>query len=194
MGIEVDVLGAAAGSQVARPEQVLPGYDLVFAKARSAIEAIAVGCAVIVADAQGLAGMAAYDRLPEWRRWNLGGALLTNPHDVDALCDEIDRYDPDDAGRCRDYARAHWSLEVMVDALVAEYEAIHSAWDPALADYRAELVALAAPLSRLGPLRTELEHALPYVEQTPGLVDAWRHEQEQHRLLREHLAALEAAQ
>ena len=55
MGIEVDVVGAAAGAPAARPEDLLPGYDLVFGKARAAIEAMAVGCAVIVADADGLA-------------------------------------------------------------------------------------------------------------------------------------------
>src|SRR5919198_1801933 len=103
-----------------RPEELLPGYDLVFAKARAAIEAIAVGCAVVVVDEHGLAGMATYADLPEWRRWNLGRRLLT-PHDVDAICSTIDRYDPDDAARCRDFARAHWSLEGMVDALCAEY-------------------------------------------------------------------------
>jgi glycosyltransferase involved in cell wall biosynthesis len=194
MGIEMDVVGAAAGAPVSQPEELLPGYDLVFAKARAAIEAIAVGCAVVIADAHGLAGMATYADLPEWRRWNLGKALLTAPHDVDAICAAIDRYDPDDAVRCRDFARAHWSLDVMVDALIAEYESVHAGWRPADADHRAELAALAGPLSRLGPLRAELEQALPYVEQTPGLVAAWQHEQEQARLLREHIEALQAGQ
>ena len=133
----------------------------MFAKARAAIEAMAVGCAVVVTDAHGMAGMATYADLPEWRRWNLGRTLLTTPHDVDAICAAIDRYDPDDAARCRDYVRAHWSLDVMVDALVAEYDAVYAGWDPADADDRAELAALAAPLSRLGPLRTELETAEP---------------------------------
>jgi hypothetical protein len=201
MGIEMDVVGTIAGRPAARPEELLPGYDLVFAKARAASEAIAVGCAVVVTDAQGMAGLATYDDLPEWRRWNLGRVLLTAPHDVDSICAEIDRYDPDDAARCRDYVRAHWSLDGMVDALVAEYDAVYAAWNPADADDRAELMALAAPLSRLGPLRAELEEvrgeldqALPYVEQTPGLVEAWQHEQEQARLLRKHLEALQAGQ
>jgi hypothetical protein len=192
MGIEMEVLGEAAGAAASRPEDVLPGYDLVFAKARAAIEAIAVGCAVIVTDVHGMAGMATLAQLPGWRPGNLGRTLLTRPHDVDAICAEIDRYDPDDAALCRDFVRAHWSLDVMVDGLVAEYDAVWSAWDPADADHRAELEALATPLSRLGPLRAELEHALPFVEQTPALVEAWHHEQEQARRLRQHLRALES--
>ena len=87
----------------------------------------------------------------------------------------------------------------MVDALVAEYDTVYAGWNPADADDRAELVALAAPLSRLGPLRAELEvargeleEALPYVAQTPGLVEAWQHEKEQARLLRQHIENLQA--
>jgi hypothetical protein len=203
-GIELDVVGAGVGAPVLRPEELLPGYDLVFAKARAAIEAMAVGCAVVVTDTHGLAGLATYADLPEWRRWNFGRHLLTAPHDVDVICSEIERYDADDAARCRDFARAHWSLETMVDALVAEYDAVHDGWDPAAADDRAELRALAGPLSRLGPLsgqvdqldlvRARLDQALPYVEQTPRLVEAWQHEQEQARLLRQHLENLQADQ
>jgi hypothetical protein len=194
MGIELDVVGAAAGTSASRPEEMLAGYDLVFAKARAAIEAMAVGCAVIVADQHGLAGMATHAQLPTWRRWNFGRGLLTTAHDVDAICAAIDHYDADDAAHCREYARTHWSLDAMVDALIAEYDAVYAGWDPADADPRAELVAVAGPLSRLGPLCTELENARPYVEQHEGLLKAWRHEQEQARLLRQHLDDLQAAQ
>jgi hypothetical protein len=185
MGIELEVVGAAAGTPASRPEELLPGYDLVFGKARAAIEAMAVGCAVIVADAHGLAGMATYADLPEWRPRNLGRTLMTTPNDVPGICTAIDRYDPHDAARCRDYVRAHWSLDAMVDALVAEYDAVYAGWNPADADHRAELAALAGPLSTLGPLRTELENARPYVAQYPRLLEAWQYEQEQARLLRE---------
>jgi len=186
MGIELDVVGAAAGTPASRPEALLPGYDLVFGKARAALEAMAVGCAVVVADAHGLAGMATYADLPHWRPRNFGRTLMTVPHDVDALCAAVDDYDADDAARCRDHVRAHWSLDAMVDALVAEYEEVYAGWDPARADPRAELAALAGPLSRLGPLTSELEHARPYVEQYPHLLESWRYEQEQARHFREH--------
>src|SRR5262249_24900519 len=46
LDIEVDVAGIASGRVAHRPEELLPGYDLVFAKARAAIEALAVGAAV----------------------------------------------------------------------------------------------------------------------------------------------------
>ena len=53
---------------------------------------------------------------------------------MDAICAAIDRYDPDDAARCRDYVRAHWSLDAMVDALIDEYDAVFAGWNPADAD------------------------------------------------------------
>ena len=40
-----------------RLEAVLPRYDIVFATARMALEAAVVGCAVVVVDGRGFAGM-----------------------------------------------------------------------------------------------------------------------------------------
>jgi hypothetical protein len=47
------VLRNHTGSINAKPEEILGGYDLVFAKARSAIEAMAVGTAVVICDRVG---------------------------------------------------------------------------------------------------------------------------------------------
>jgi len=46
-GIELDVVGAGVNGATSKPELVLPKYDLVFAKARCALESLAVGAAVI---------------------------------------------------------------------------------------------------------------------------------------------------
>jgi len=50
-------VAAIIGATFEQPEEVLPNYDLVFAVGRAAIEAMAIGCAVIVADAYGLGGL-----------------------------------------------------------------------------------------------------------------------------------------
>src|SRR5258708_34723959 len=49
-GIEIDVIGLGTRNSATRPEDVLGDYDLVFAKGRSAIEALAVGNAVGLCD------------------------------------------------------------------------------------------------------------------------------------------------
>ena len=42
-GIEVEVAGSRAGNSVARPEEMLGEFDLVFAKAKAALEALSIG-------------------------------------------------------------------------------------------------------------------------------------------------------
>ena len=53
-GITLDVIGLGSGRGCAAPETVLGDYDLVLAKGRAALEALAIGTAVIVCDAAGL--------------------------------------------------------------------------------------------------------------------------------------------
>ncbi len=48
--LTLDVIGAESGSVSTRPQDVLGQYDMVFAKARCALEALAVGSAVVLCD------------------------------------------------------------------------------------------------------------------------------------------------
>jgi hypothetical protein len=47
-GLQLDVLGLGVGTSSEEPEKLLGQYDIVFAKARSALEALAVGTSVII--------------------------------------------------------------------------------------------------------------------------------------------------
>jgi hypothetical protein len=96
-GITLDIIGAAAGNATDAPERLLAGYDLVFAKGRTALEALAVGCATILADAAGAGPMvtpAAYERL---RNRNFGIRELRQAHAVAWYRDQLAQYD---ASRC----------------------------------------------------------------------------------------------
>src|SRR5205823_3744899 len=79
-GIEIDVVGAGVGTVVDDLPERLRSADIVFASARMAIEAMAVGCAVVVVDGRGLAGLATTDALGAWRlalgAWRLAGREL----------------------------------------------------------------------------------------------------------------------
>ena len=57
LGIAYHAIGQAAGRVVADPEQEMVKFDLVFTSARGALEALCCGCAVIVCDGRGLAGL-----------------------------------------------------------------------------------------------------------------------------------------
>lgn len=154
-GVHLDVVGAGVGAVSNRPEELLGQYDVVFAKARAALEALAVGAAVVVVDLAGVAGMVTSDRIAEWRRWNFGRALLTRTRDVGLLCEEIASYDPDDAAKCTDFVRANCSTDGMVESLLGEYDGVEKQWiaDEAETDHAAELRAVSRNLARVGPLR-----------------------------------------
>jgi hypothetical protein len=156
-GLELDVAGIGVGAVTQRPEELLVRYDLVLAKGRAALEALAVGCAVVVLDQRGIAGMVTSDRLPEWRRWNLGRRLLSGAYTVARLVEELDRYDPLDAARCTDLVRGGCGLDGMVESLVSLYTDALDDWRcRGQPDARAELATAAAALATIGPLRLDV--------------------------------------
>jgi Glycosyltransferase Family 4 len=120
-GITLEIGGSAAGRPIDRPENVLAQYDVVFAKARCAIEAIAVGSAVIVCDAQGLAGMVTTSTLESMRQLNFGARTLRLPVTATSIETEIDRYDPADAAAVCDSMR----LSADVDLLAGQYAGLY---------------------------------------------------------------------
>jgi hypothetical protein len=118
-----------------------------------ALEALAVGCAVVVVDGRGLAGLVTSSVVDEWRRNNFGLRLLTREPTKEAIVSEIGRYDAHDAalvsGRIREFA----SLSTYLDRVEAVYRDV-LATPQVLADAPADLRALgrfiAQWLRRLG--------------------------------------------
>ncbi|MGC4009017.1 MAG: glycosyltransferase [Pseudomonas sp.] len=122
-GIEkIDVVGSGMGNAAIEPSQLLGNYDLVFAKARAAIEAMATGCAVIVADQVGLAGMVNSANAAELRRLNFGVRSMQRlPLDEETLLAQINRYDSQDARRVSDWIRQDADMERVVDRWLQIY-------------------------------------------------------------------------
>lgn len=121
-GIEVDAIGKRAGRRESRPEDQLQRYDLVFAKGRAALEALAVGCAVVLCDRAGAGPLVTADEMPRLRRLNFGIRALRQPVDVAWLQSQIRRYDPADTARASAALRLECGRETTIDALVALYE------------------------------------------------------------------------
>jgi hypothetical protein len=152
-GIALDVMGIASGTACDRPERLLGAYDLVFAKGRAALEACAVGAAVVLCDASGLGPMVTARELDRLRLLNLGVRLLREPHTTEAVAARLESYDPEDAARVRDRVRAEAGLDAAIDRLLRLYEEVLAEHrDAPLVDPRAELVAASRYL-RHGPLR-----------------------------------------
>jgi glycosyltransferase involved in cell wall biosynthesis len=123
-GLRLDVLGLGVGNVCSRPEAVLGEYDFVFAKARCALEALAVGTAVVVCDATGVAGLARAETIARWRRFNLGCRLLQTPVTPEVLVREINRYDPGDAAEVSRRVRSEAGLDHAVESLIALYRTV----------------------------------------------------------------------
>ncbi len=123
-GIALDVAGLAAGRVIDRPEEVLPAYDLVFAKARCALEALAVGNAVVLCDHTGSGPLVASSELDRLRPLNFGIRTLREPLSPEALGREIDRYDPADAARVSARIREEAGLDASVDRYLDLYARI----------------------------------------------------------------------
>ena len=120
-GLELDVAGVAVGHILDEPERVLGSYDLVFAKGKAAIEAMAVGCAVVLCDYAGVGPMVTAAEFDALRERNFGFEALREPLASAPILREIARYDPADATRVRDLIRARAGLEGTVERLVATY-------------------------------------------------------------------------
>lgn len=121
-GITLEVVGAAAGNPCERPEAMLGRYDLVFAKGRCALEALAVGAAVILCDVPGGGPMVTTVELDRLRGLNFGRAALRGPVYSGAVGREIARYDPQDAAEVSRRIRESAGLDAAVDEIVSLYQ------------------------------------------------------------------------
>lgn len=123
-GLTLDVVGQAGKNVSAEPEALLGDYDIVFAKARSAIEALAVGSAVILCDRAGVGPMVTTTELNQLRRFNFGHRTLRSPIDAGLLAKEIARYDPADAAEVSRRIRATAGLDAAIDELISLYHEV----------------------------------------------------------------------
>jgi hypothetical protein len=146
-GIALDIIGIAAGTATDHPEQILPQYDLVFGKARCALEAVAIGAAVIVCDEGGLAGMLSSRDLDAMRQLNFGKRLLLRPITEESIGAEIDRYDAADAAQVTDAVRASAGIDLLAEQFIELYDELRANHEPLSANE--ELRSTAASLSRL---------------------------------------------
>jgi hypothetical protein len=126
LGIAYQAIGHAAGRVVVDPEHAMVEFDLVFASARGALEALCCGCAVIVCDGRGLAGLVTSRNYHALRAQNFGLRSLNEPVAVDRCVEEIARYDRDDAAMVAGLARRDADLELALDEIEKLYAEVRS--------------------------------------------------------------------
>jgi hypothetical protein len=128
-GLTLDVIGADSGNVSLRPQDVLGQYDIVFAKARCALEALAVGTAVVLCDKVGAGPMVTTGDMDRLRRLNFGVRTLQERVNAEVLEREIARYDPEDAGEVSRRIRTDAGRKDNIDQIVAIYHEVIREFD-----------------------------------------------------------------
>jgi Glycosyltransferase Family 4 len=153
-GPALDVYGLGVERPCAEPEKLLREYDLVFAKGRTALEALAVGAAVVVYWWRRLGPMVTAEGLEGLRRDNFGvramGEQLTPEEFGRAVGRAVETYDAADAAEVTRRVRASAGSGRVVEELLALYAetiAEHAAAPPP--DPEAEARAAARYLRRV---------------------------------------------
>lgn len=140
-GIErVDLVGAASGNGAAKPEDILGAYDVVFAKARCGLEAMASGCSLVVADFAGLGGLVTTDNMVQMRRLNFGvRTMQAGPLTEDAVLRELQRYNADDARKVSEWVRGEADMSSAVSRWLDVYAEVLGEWGSLRASGAADL-------------------------------------------------------
>jgi len=136
-GISVDCIGSGVNRVSNRPGELISLYDIVFAKARSALEAMAVGTAVVLCDEAGLGPMVNSQNFDRLRAMNFGIRTLRDQITTDALLAQIKQYDSADASvvsrRVRDTANLDSAIKLILsvyDDAIGEFRRQPSRIDP----------------------------------------------------------------
>ena len=122
--LQLDVVGSQTNTATMQPEELLGEYDLVFAKARSALEAMAVGATVVLCDYEGSGPMVTPSNFARLRPLNFGRRALSGPLEAEVILAEISRYDPAEALEVSQLVRATAGHESVVDQLGSLYEEV----------------------------------------------------------------------
>ena len=124
MGIRLDVIGMGFGNELRDPENFLPKYDLVFAKAKAAMEALATGAGVILCDDRGLGEFVTSEKFQHFRKFNFGMKTLTRPVEVSLLKAEIDRYNAGEISRTSEMIREAASFKSYTQEFIKLYRTV----------------------------------------------------------------------
>jgi hypothetical protein len=159
-GLELDVAGLASGRVAEAPETLLGAYDVVFAKGRAALEAMAVGAAVVLGDEIGAGPLVTSGELDKLRALNFGIRTMREPATAEHFAAELARYDAADAARVSERIRREAGRDAVVDELVVLYHEAIAEQRTHADDARHEARAVAESLRVVGGLfRTALSDA-----------------------------------
>ena len=127
-GVTLDVIGRGVGRTSAEPEKLLREYDIVFAKGRAALEALAVGAAVIVYWWRRLGPMVTADQFERLQQQNFGVRAMSSRLTPTELGTHVKAaltfYDASDAKAVSERVRASCGRDELVEQCLELYEEV----------------------------------------------------------------------
>ena len=184
LGIHLDFIGKYFSRSVPDPENVLHGYDLVFASGRSAIDALASGCAVIVLGRNSCGPLVCVDNFSALRDSNFSIAANCPPPDPANVIESIRSYDPAQAAAVTARTRDEADSKRMVARLLPLYQRVIDDHRGRPTDPAAEATALANYLRELTPVIKIVDDMQRRQNMPLSIVEA-------HRTLDLHLDAMQ---
>jgi hypothetical protein len=123
-GLNFSAYGHGVDQPIDDIERRFAEADIVFATARTALEAMAAGAAVIVVDGRGFGGMVTAKNFELGRRLNFGLGMLKNEATLENLVSAIQLYDPLDAAAVSARVRKEADLDAAVSRLECIYTSV----------------------------------------------------------------------
>lgn len=151
-GLTLDFLGRHFGELTDRPEERLPQYDIVFASGRSAIDALASGCAVIVLGRNSCGPMVVASNYDSLRSVNFAVAANVLPTSAEAVAAQIATYSAETSASVTRLLRADADSRRMVTRLIEIYREVMALHERAPSDWRRESIAMSDYLRTLVPV------------------------------------------
>ncbi|WP_319529857.1 glycosyltransferase family 4 protein [uncultured Cohaesibacter sp.] len=193
-GIQLEMIRHNSGPIRFTPELFLPDYDICFAIGRSAVEAMACGCATIPIVPQLGGELITSENFDDWAHINFSPRHFTSAAQLDGewLSDQLGRYDPADIARVAQRVRANNSIDHAVERFEEIYRQAMA--EPAC-DRREVDAGLTRELNRLAVDADELWEEGLRAKAADVSVSAAvleRHSEGLSELLREHRALLNA--
>ena len=123
-GLEAEIVGAGVGRTLAEPGQLLARQDVVFAKGKAALEALACGAAVVVCDERGLGPQVTTENFEHLRGESFGYPCMTEPVTEEGIRERLSQWSAVETEAVSRLARAAGGAERMYDELEALYREV----------------------------------------------------------------------
>lgn len=161
-GISLDVIGYGVGRTIENPEEVLLGYDLVFAAGMSAIEAAASGCSVIVLGRTSSGPMLEVENFEHFRTANFSIPEDWPLPSCESVEHEIRKYSTVETAKVSRLMREKADFSEGVETLLARYGEVIELHKQQPEDWPNEVRAISRYLQTIVPLIKIMDNSLTW--------------------------------